>query len=154
MQARTQPVGLMAFVFGALSLATVTLATYLETFVNRGTWVLLQIADRLDLLADPRSAGPTQFEPPHMLDLDDFIAVKILLAFGIYLAVSGQAVALWAETRQEDNLYPAAGVACCNLSFFLCSNTAGLVALVVTTLLMLTARRIKDETTPSLGRVE
>jgi len=138
-----QSIGPLAFGLGAVSVALVALAVYLRSLLHKGSWTVLRVAEQLGLLANPETAGLPAFKPTSLLDLNDATAVQVLLAFGLYLAVSGQAVAVWAEARGEESLYLAAGLTCSNLAIFLHNRTAGLIAFGLSTLLVLAVRRAR-----------
>jgi hypothetical protein len=72
------------------------------------------IAGSRDVAYHPRHVAP---QPPwHQLDrdrpLNDGTAITVAFGFGIYLALAAIGSALWAQRRDEDNLWLSAGFMC------------------------------------------
>jgi hypothetical protein len=120
--------GLRSIIVGAGAIASVRVAHVLERYGANDRHVLFDFADRHGLMNPPREDDVRMLKPASLFELTDENAILLILVFGILLALTAMALALWADRRGEPNLYAAGGFICGALALALTRYVGGLVA--------------------------
>ena len=129
-------------VVGALSILAIFAAKDAETYRGTGSAVLLTWATKLGLVREPDPFGAVEMRSPGFFSLTDEKAIAILLWFGVYLAASAVALAIWAKYRREPSLYIGSGLICGSMALVLFHPFVGLVSLGLGAIAILNIREV------------
>lgn len=131
--------GINSILIGLLALWLLACVKHLQISVDMHAGYLLETLDRLGWLAQP-SRGDAQLKDWDPFSLNDDTAITVAFGFGIYLALAAIGSALWAQRRDEDNLYLSAGFMCGSCALVYADYAWGMAAMFAGAAAMLLLR--------------
>ncbi|SHN37788.1 hypothetical protein [Rhizobacter sp. OV335] len=139
--------GINSILIGVLALWLVAGIKRLQIYRDTHAGYLLEVLERVGWIADP-SRGDAQLKAWDPFSLNDGTAIVAASGFGIYLALAGIGSALWAQWRDEDNLYLSAGFMCGSCALVYANYAWGMAAMLAGAVAMLLLRSRKRKLSP------
>lgn len=131
--------GINSIVIGALALWLIAGVKRLQVYRDTHAGYLLDVLDRMGWLADA-SRSDAQLKAWNPFSLNDGTAITAAFGFGVYLALAAIGSALWAQRRDEDNLYLSAGFMCGSCALVYADYAWGMAAMLAGAAAMLLLR--------------
>jgi hypothetical protein len=131
--------GINSIVIGVLALWLIAGVHRLQISRDTHAGYLLKFVERMGWLAGP-SRGEAQLKAWDPFSLNDETALVAALGFGIYLALASIGSALWAQRRDEDNLWLSAGFMCGSCALVYADSAWGMAAMLAGAAAMLLLR--------------
>jgi hypothetical protein len=111
----------------------------LQIYRDTHAGYLLDVLQRMGWLADA-SHSDARLKAWDPFSLNDETALVAALGFGIYLALASIGSALWAQRRDEDNLWLSAGFMCGSCALVYADSAWGMAAMLAGAAAMLLLR--------------
>ncbi|MCD2341005.1 hypothetical protein LRH25_11690 [Ideonella azotifigens] len=131
--------GVLSLVLGGGALIVAEGIRALEPTWPLRPGLLLRIADSLGLLRV--SEADRSFQAMGIGSVDDTRALAAAAVYVVYLTLASALYAAWSVWREDDSLYPAAGLVCGACALHVLAPLAGMVLLVTGSTALLTLRR-------------
>ena len=139
--------GINSIVIGVLALGLIAGVKRLQISRDTHAGYLLKFVERMGWLASP-SRGEAQLKAWDPFSLNDGTALVVAFGFGIYLALAAIGSALWAQRRDEDNLYLSAGFMCGSCALVYADYAWGMAAMLAGAVVMVLLRSRKRKFSP------
>jgi len=131
--------GINSIAVGVLALWLIAGVKRLQIYRDAHAGYLLEVLERMGWLTDA-SHSDAQLKAWDPFSLNDGTAITVAFGFGIYLALAAIGSALWAQRRDEDNLYLSAGFMCGSCALVYADYAWGMAAMLAGAAAMLLLR--------------